>query len=105
MTQIDPSNWNGRSSPMEMHKTWCVQSYDGNMYINGHSTPCDPWKEKFGAKHKLTYEDTVSLTLCDDRSVSITCNDKQVSNVFERLPHGPLRIVLSSPGMEIVQPR
>ena len=78
------------------------------MYINGHRTPCHPWIQRFGNKHEPSVGDTVSLTLCDDRSVSITYNDTQVSNVFRRLPrlpHGPLWVVLWGPGMEIVQPR
>ena len=41
----------------------------------------------------LSGGDTISLTLCDDRSVSITHNDTQVFNVFGRLPHGPLWLV------------
>ena len=105
VTQTNPSDWDGRSSPTEMDKTWCVHAYNGDMYINGHSTPCHPWRQRFGDKHEPSVEDTMSLTLCDDRSVSITYNDTQVSNVFGRLPHGPLWVVLYTPGMEIVQPR
>ena len=106
MTQTNPSTWDGRSPPTRIDKTWCIHTYNGDMYINGHSTASRPWRQKFGEQLELSDGDTVSLTLCDDRSVSITYNDTQVSNVFERLPHGPLWIVwYTSNRMEIVQPR
>ena len=103
MTQTNPSDWDGRSPPERMDKTWCIHVDTGNMYINGDHTRCYPWMLRIGDKHPPTARDTLSLTLCDDRSVSITHNDTQVSDVFERLPHGPLWIVLWTPGMEIVQ--
>ena len=105
MTQTNPSDWDGRSSQTEIDKTWCIHTYDGDMYINRHSTPCHPWKQRFGDEHWPAVLDTLSLTLCDDRSVSITYNDTQVSNMFGRLPHGPFWVVLWGPDMEIVQPR
>ena len=107
VTQTDPSDWDGRTSPRQMDKTWCIDITSGDMYINGQSTPGPPWIQRFDDNHQPSVGDTVSLTLCDDRSVSITYNDTQVSNVFGRLPHGPLWIVLEAPGMgmKIVQPR
>ena len=105
VTQNSPNDWAGEN-PREMDSTWCLDTYSANIYFNGCGMQCDPWIKRLGHYHHLSVGDTLSLTLCENRYVSIKYNDTRVSNVFEHLPSGPLWVVMEMniDKMEIIQP-
>ena len=78
-----------------MSDTWCVRTYDGFVCDNaewvGYNNRV---QEKFGNRVLLSDGDTVSVSLCGDRSVSISHNNTEVTQVFTDLPHTPLWVVI-----------
>ena len=92
MTSHDPDHRPGDpSSPSDVRHTWCIASYDGEVYVDGRKQGvCRGWRRGFGYGHYLATGDTVSVCLGGDRSVSITVNHTQVRQVFTGLPHTPV---------------
>ena len=57
---------------------------------------CQHWhKDVSGTEdHSLSYGDLLSVSLCDDRSMSITYNNTEVPQVLTDLPDKPLWVVI-----------
>ena len=61
----------------------------------GEAGVCQSWRRDVsGTDHYLSDGDILCVSLCDDRSVSITYNNTEVTQVFTDLPDKPLWVVL-----------
>ena len=95
LTAMNPQNWDGKVWPREMKESRGIATGYGNRWVNGKKIGvCKQWTEKFGDRLWLNGGDRVTLTLCGDRSVSISHNHTEVTQVFTDLPHTPLWVVL-----------
>ena len=57
---------------------------------------CQSWRRDVRGTHShyLSDGDILCVSLCDDRSVSITYNNTEVTQVFTELPDKPLWVVI-----------
>ena len=95
VTQVDPRDWYHETD--HETKTWSMDTDYGNLYtcMEGPVT-CHMWRRTFGRGHKLSDGDTVSLRLCDDRSVTFTHRGTEVTRVFTDLPQRPLWVFIKT---------
>ena len=86
LTHHDPAV---ADSVQQMSGKWFIGTHSGEFWQDGRQYGrCAGWREMLGkaTMHYLKEGDTVSVTLHQDRSVSVTLNKKQVKNVFNNLP-------------------
>ena len=95
LTTTEPPDWNRKSQPWKMRHTWCLCTWDGDTRVDRRKPGyCDRWREQFGSEYMFTEGDVVTLTLCEDRSVSIAIGQTKMSHVFTDLPYKPLWVVI-----------
>ena len=106
VTQIGLRDWDFET--WKFTKTWTMHTINGATNTDESEEPglCTEWISSFGDGHTMVDGYTLSLTLCDDRSVSITLKGTEVRGVFTDIPQGPMWawIYLRVYKLEIVQP-
>ena len=81
MTQADPNTWveNEAGLLREMRDTWCLCVSTGSTWRDQKETgACEGWRWEFGDSLTLRDGDTVSLTLREEGSVSVSVNNREV---------------------------
>ena len=94
VTELFPDEWE-QTNVLRMRHTWSMSTSNGFTVIDAYGCGyCDRWKDKFGDNNLLSDGDTVSVSLCGDRSVSISHNHTEVTQVFTKLPDKKLWLVI-----------
>ena len=94
VTALDPYSWDRDSWPEDMMDTFTLYTTNGNSSSSKVPGRSEEWRESFGKRARLHVGDVVSFTLDKDRSLSIRVNDISADQVFQKLPRGPLRVII-----------
>ena len=103
VTGLNPKYWS-EDGPIE--PSCCFATHNATLWINGYKVGvCDKWQQAHGDRCRLRAGDTVSVTLCQDRSLSLTLNDTMVTHIFQGLVSKPTWVVvhLGMTRIEVVQ--
>ena len=116
ITTVSPEEWreDGEQPDVRfMPNTWSLVTHSGftsgQCAQTGYVASCKDWEDRIGTRTELSAGDVLSMTLCDDRSVSITFHNVVIQHVFNDLTNnikstGVIPCLPDKPIWAVIQP-
>ena len=110
VTATSPEKWRDEEEERIIYyipQTWLIDTRIGETWRpRDRAGVCQRWQQEVSdTDYRLSDGDLLSMSLCDDTSMSITYNNTEVPQVFTDLPDKPLWVVIDIYGgkLEVLQ--